>query len=191
MLKLGLSLLLSLFFLLQVNGATRDEVTMADSITVEGKTLLLNGMTTRKAKSLGVTAKVYVGGLYLEAKESDGDKIVKSDTMKRIVMHYIFFRAPGKKIKKGWKEAFRKQCGDKAICKAEKSNLKIFNKQVKTMTKDDKMILDFSKDKIDVILEKKKKTTKVTINSRKFADIILKAFVKANTDDFRKPLGVN
>ena len=191
MLKLSLSIIIGLFLSLQTFAGTRDDVTMADSITVGGKTLLLNGMTTRTASNFGITVKVYVGGLYLEAKESSGPKIVSSDTMKRVVMHYIFFRAPGKKIKKGWKDAFRKYCGDKAACEAEKANLKIFNKQVKTMTKNDKMILDFYKDKINVIIEKKKKKTTVTIPSRKFADIILKAFVMAKSKSFRGPLGID
>ncbi len=191
MLKLSLSLFIGLFLSLQTFAATRDKVTMEDSITVAGKTLLLNGMTTRMASKMGVTVKVYVGGLYLEAKESNGPKIVASDTMKRIVMHYIFFRAPGKKIKQGWKDSFKANCGDEATCKAQKANLKIFNKQVKTMTKNDKMILDFYKDKLEVTLEKKKKTTKVTIADRKFADIILKAFVQAKTKAFRGPLGID
>lgn len=175
----------------QVNAGELNGIKMDDKITVEGKNLLLNGMTTRTASNFGITVKVYIGGLYLEKKESNADKVVSSDTMKRIVMHYIFFRAPKKKIKKGWKKAFNDHCGDKATCEAERPNLKVFNKQVKTMTKNDKMILDFYKDKIDVILEKKKKTTKVTIKSRKFADIILKAFVKAKSKKFRGPLGID
>lgn len=191
MLKLSLSIIIGLFLSLQTFAGTRDDITMADSITVAGKTLLLNGMTTRTASNFGITVKVYVGGLYLEAKESSGPKIVSSDTIKRVVMHYIFFRAPGDKIKKGWEDSFNKFCGKKAACEAEKANLKLFNKQVKTMTKNDKMILDFYKDKIDVILEKKKKTTTVTIPSRKFADIILKAFVMAKSKDFRGPLGID
>jgi len=191
MLKLSLSVIVGLFISSQTFAETRDKVTMADSITVGGKTLLLNGMTTRKASNFGVTVKVYVGGLYLEEKESDAAKIVSSNTTKRVVMDYIFFRAPGKRIKKGWKDAFSKYCGDKAACEAEKANLKIFNKQVKTMTKGDKMILDFYKDKIDVTVEKKKKPTNVSIPSRKFADIILKAFVMAKSKSFRGPLGID
>jgi hypothetical protein len=72
-------------------------VTMPDSIQVEGKTLVLNGMALRKK----VIFKVYVAGLYLPQKESSGEKILKADQERRCVMHWL--RSVGtKKINGGW-----------------------------------------------------------------------------------------
>ncbi len=74
-------------------------VKMDDTITVEGKTLVLNGMALRKK----FIFKVYVAGLYLEQKEKDANKILKEDKMRRVIMHFV--RSVGKKkIYNGWYE---------------------------------------------------------------------------------------
>ena len=51
-------------------------VTLADQVTVEGRTLVLNGMGLRQATILRV--HVYVGGLYLEARSADASQIMAS-----------------------------------------------------------------------------------------------------------------
>ena len=57
-------------------------VALPDSITVEGKTLVLNGMGVRKATIFRV--KVYVAGLYLENTSRNADEIVRSEQVKRL-----------------------------------------------------------------------------------------------------------
>ena len=69
-----------------LNAATLNGVTLPDSQTVAGKTLVLNGLGLRSK----MMVKVYVAGLYLEQKSSDPNAIMKSDTPKRIVMHFIY-----------------------------------------------------------------------------------------------------
>lgn len=61
-------------------------VTLSDTQSVAGKNLVLNGLGLRTK----VFVKVYVAGLYLEQKSSDPSAIIKSDTPKRIVMHFIY-----------------------------------------------------------------------------------------------------
>ena len=57
-------------------------VTLPDSLTVEDKTLVLNGMGIRKATIFNV--KVYVAGFYLENRSRSADAIVRSEQVKRL-----------------------------------------------------------------------------------------------------------
>lgn len=59
-------------------------VALPDSITVEGKTLVLNGMGIRKATIFRV--KAYVAGFYLENKSRSADEIIRSEQVKRLDM---------------------------------------------------------------------------------------------------------
>lgn len=73
-----------------LNGATLADVTMPDTLTVEGQTLVLNGMALRKK----VVFKVYVDGLYLPQKEKSAERILQNDQMRHNVLH--FKRSVGK-----------------------------------------------------------------------------------------------
>jgi len=87
--------------------ATFKGVEMANSVTVDGTKLVLNGMALRKK----VIFKVYVAGLYLTEKEKDGDKILKEDKMRRTVMHFV--RSVGKgKISGGWMDGLEANTPD-------------------------------------------------------------------------------
>ena len=80
-------------------------VTLPDRISVDARTLVLNGMGLREATFLKVD--VYVAGLYLEKKSSDADEIVRSDQAKQLVMKFV--RAVGRKdLVKAWNEGFEK-----------------------------------------------------------------------------------
>lgn len=80
-----------------LTAGTLKGVTMDDSIEVEGQKLVLNGMALRKK----FIFKVYVAGLYIPQKETDAEKILKADRMRRCVMHWL--RSVGKdKINGGW-----------------------------------------------------------------------------------------
>jgi hypothetical protein len=81
-------LLLSLMLLVPtvVSAAELAGVTMADKITVNGQPLVLNGLGLRKK----FFVKVYVGGLYLQAKMSNPASILASDTSRRMSMHFLY-----------------------------------------------------------------------------------------------------
>jgi hypothetical protein len=87
---------------------TKDGVTMADTVSVGGKTLVLNGLGTRKATVLVIgRVKVYVAGLYLEAKEKNGQTILNSTTAKRLVLKFV--RDVEKdKVTNAWDEGFQR-----------------------------------------------------------------------------------
>ncbi len=68
------------------SAASLADVTLEDKITVNGQTLVLNGLGLRKKFFI----KVYVGGLYLQAKLSNPATIVGSDTSRRMVMAFLY-----------------------------------------------------------------------------------------------------
>jgi Chalcone isomerase-like len=77
--------LLALASILHLDAASLAGVTLPDTVTVGNTHLLLNGLGLRTK----FMVKVYVAGLYLVQKSSDGDAIVKADETKRIVMHFL------------------------------------------------------------------------------------------------------
>ena len=76
-------MLITLLSAANLPAATVAGVTLPDSAKVGNQTLVLNGMGLRT--KMGV--KVYVAGLYLTQKSSDGTAIVNADAPKRIVLH--------------------------------------------------------------------------------------------------------
>jgi hypothetical protein len=85
--KSVISLVLLLFVsfsAIALSAASLAGVSLPDSQQVAGKNLVLNGLGLRTK----MMVKVYVAGLYLEQKSSDPNAIMKSDTPKRIVMHF-------------------------------------------------------------------------------------------------------
>jgi hypothetical protein len=74
-------------------------VNLEDRITVNGQQLVLNGAGIRKKLFI----KVYVGGLYLPAKQNNASSILAADTPRRMVMAFVF--SVGKeKIAEAWDE---------------------------------------------------------------------------------------
>ncbi|MEO8503548.1 MAG: chalcone isomerase family protein [Acidobacteriota bacterium] len=61
-------------------------VTLSDTAKVGEQSLVLNGVGLRKKLFI----KVYVGGLYLPAKQADAEKILTADESRRLVMHFVF-----------------------------------------------------------------------------------------------------
>lgn len=105
-------LLLTVAFLLVLPttyliAGTLKGVTMPDSIELEGKTLVLNGMALRKK----IIFKVYVAGLYLPQKESNAEKILQADGERRCVMHWLRSVGTGK-ITDAWYEGLEANTPD-------------------------------------------------------------------------------
>src|SRR5262249_48725361 len=94
-----------------IEAGTLAGVTLPDQITVDSKTLVLNGIGLREATWLKVD--VYVAGLYLETKSSDPEAIIGSEQTKRLVMRFV--RAVDRAaLLKGWNEGFEKSTGPSA-----------------------------------------------------------------------------
>lgn len=61
-------------------------VTLPDTLTVGGQSLVLNGMGLREKYFIDV----YVGALYLPAKTTDATKAITDDVPKQITMHMTY-----------------------------------------------------------------------------------------------------
>lgn len=66
--------------------ATLADVTLPDKAEAGGQTLVLNGLGLRKKFFI----KVYVGGLYLPAKERSPAKILGADASRRMSFHFLY-----------------------------------------------------------------------------------------------------
>lgn len=81
-------------------GRTLNDVTMPETIEVEGRTLHLNGMALRKKFII----KVYVGGLYVSTKSSSAQEILGADEPRRMVMHFISGHGTKSKMCGAWND---------------------------------------------------------------------------------------
>jgi hypothetical protein len=78
--------LLAIAFALPLLAATIGDVNLENSVTVNNQNLVLNGGGIRKKFFI----KVYVGGLYLPAKNNNAAAILATDAPRRMVMHFVY-----------------------------------------------------------------------------------------------------
>jgi hypothetical protein len=89
-------------------GAECREVQFADSATVGGAELVLNGMGLRKVTFLKV--KVYVAGLYLGEATGDAGRILGSNQPWRLALHFLR-EVEASDIRDAFLEGFEKATG--------------------------------------------------------------------------------
>ncbi len=82
-------------------------VTLPPTADVAGTTLHLNGVALRKK----AIVKVYVAGLYLPAKASDGAAILAADEPRRLVMQFVRDVDAGKMCD-AWDDSLKKNTPD-------------------------------------------------------------------------------
>ena len=94
------SLALAVVFVLPAAAGELAGVTMSDKVSVGDHELVLNGMGLRKKFII----KVYVAGLYLPAKQANGERVLAADTARRTVMHFLYGVDKGK-ICEAWNDS--------------------------------------------------------------------------------------
>ena len=91
-------------------------VNLPDTLKAGNEELLLNGAGLRTK----FVVKVYAGGLYLKAKNSDAQKIIAADEPMAIRMQFIHDGVDAKKLIEAWNEGFANGTGgNTAPIKAE------------------------------------------------------------------------
>lgn len=144
--------------------AEKGGVTMPDTKTVEGKSLVLNGMGLREATVFNVD--VYAAGLYLETKSHDGKAIAASDQTKQLMLHFV--RDVDKDdIVGAWNEGFKKNGG------ADQAKIDQLNSWMSDMKDGQEMYFNFKKDGEMKVIVNVKGTTKGTISGDDFARVFL------------------
>jgi Chalcone isomerase-like len=81
-----LALTLALVPVPAANAATLANTSLPDKADASGQALVLNGLGLRKKFFI----KVYVGGLYLPAKERSAAKVLAADAPRRMAFHFLY-----------------------------------------------------------------------------------------------------
>ena len=136
----SLMMLLSVMFATSINARQLDDVTLPDSVTVDGTdaTLQLNGMGYRTK----FVFDIYVAGLYTESRVKSRDAAQALKGPKRVVMHMVYDEVERKKITNGWKDGFEENNSEKQLEKLQ-ARLKIFNSYFPDLKKNDVLLFDY------------------------------------------------
>ena len=126
-------------------------VKLPDQVTVQGKTLKLNGLGLRQATFLKFNA--YAGGLYLENLMHDAEAIANSEQAKSIEI--VFMRdVSAKQMADAFQEGFDKNCI--AGCAELKPNIPKLQGLLKDMKKGEALAFHFLNDGVEVIIRGQK-----------------------------------
>lgn len=112
-------------------------VSLPDSVQLENKTLQLNGAGIRTKFFFDI----YVAGLYLEAKSSQVETIISSNTTKRITMDILYDEVTKEKLTGGWNEGFNNNQSAQQM-QALQERLDLFNSFFNTAHKGDRIAFD-------------------------------------------------
>jgi len=135
----------------QAAAAEISGVKLPDQVTIQGKSLKLNGLGLRQATFLKFNA--YAAGLYLENAMHDGDAIANSDQAKSIEM--VFMRdVSAKQMSDAFQEGFDKNCV--AGCAELKPHIAKLQGLLKEMKKGETMAYHFLADGVDVMIRGQK-----------------------------------
>ena len=160
----------------------KDGVEMPDSMPIEGKELILNGLGTRKATFFNV--HVYVGGLYLEEKSQKPKEFINNNSLKHINMHFV--RDVDKTdIVEGWNEAFENAVPTKTRNKIQEK-IANFNSKMRDMAEGQAMKLTFYPQKVTFTV---KDNGPHTIEGETFSRSLLSVwFINAKDQGLKKGL---
>lgn len=133
-------LLYTALFSAAVEARQLDDVTLPDSVTIDGTdvALQLNGMGYRTK----FVFDIYVGGLYTESSVKSRDEAQALNGPKRVVMHMVFDEVEREKITNGWNDGFEENNSDEQLEKLQ-ARLKTFNSYFPDLKKNDVLLFDF------------------------------------------------
>jgi hypothetical protein len=109
-----LFVLLALLLLSPVAMAKKvGDVDVADSISLGGQNLALNGAGIRIKKVAFISIEIYSAGMYLTAKESDAQAVINADDPMAIRLYITTNKATKEKLTDAWNEGFDRATGGK------------------------------------------------------------------------------
>ncbi len=118
-----------------------EDVNVADSATVGGQALVLNGVGVRTK----LFFDIYIGALYLPAKSDDAAKVIHSAGNKRVWMHFLYSEVSLDKLVAGWNDGFKNNQSEASMA-ALQARLDSFNALFSSMIKGDELTFDFVAD---------------------------------------------
>jgi outer membrane PBP1 activator LpoA protein len=156
-------------------------VTLPPTVTVEGKTVHLNGAGLRTKMMF----KVYVAGLYLENTGKDAAAVVSSDQVKSMRLA-ILRSLKGKQVSEAIEEGFEKN--SKAQMGALKARLDKLATLIPNVEKGDDIVLTYVPGKGTVVTVKG--SEKGVVEGKDFGDALFAVWLGANPvqEDLKKEL---
>jgi hypothetical protein len=147
-------------------------VKLPDQVTLQGKTLKLNGVGLRQATILKFN--VYAAGLYLENASKDGETIANADQLKSIEI--VFLRdVSAKQMADAFQEGFDKNC--LADCATLKPDIAKLQGLMKDMKKGEVMAYHFLTDGVDVMIRGQKAGS---IGDKAFSHQLIRCWIGKN-----------
>lgn len=143
-------------------------VQMADSYSVAGEHLTLNGMAVRDKFFI----KVYVGGLYLPKHMNKADEIIRSDTPKALLMQFVR-DVKRDKLVQAYSEAFASNAPD--IAARQKTNVERFFAFLTDVKEGDRIGFVYEPGKGSRF--SLNGNDKLTIDGKEFADLFLLVYI--------------
>ena len=118
-----------------VDAAVVADVQFADTATVAGQSITINGAGLREF----AWVDLYVGALYLPRPMTDPNSIIKGEMPKRIVLHFVFKEVPKNRLG----ETFTDRIEDDPALQAIEPEIRRMVSLFETMYAGDEMILDY------------------------------------------------
>lgn len=149
--------------------ASFEGVEFPDSIENAGDALVLNGLGPRFATMAKI--RVYVAGLYVPAKTSDADELIRSQGPKKIVM----------KFQRDVSAEQSREAWEKGLEKASKAYPKITDRipqlmaAMNDMKKEEEMVYSFSDDQVEILVRGE---SKAVIKGRDFIEALFTVWLK-------------
>jgi hypothetical protein len=131
--------MLALFasLLLPAHAREFEGVTLPDTATVGGQALVLNGMGLREKFFINI----YVGGLYLPAKTTDGKSATDQDVPKKLVMNFTYSGGvPKDKMVEAYEEGLTANVPNRA---AQAENFKTFYSWIGDVSAGDQIVYEY------------------------------------------------
>lgn len=161
-------------------------VKMADRIDVSGQALVLNGMALRKK----FIFKVYVAGLYLPQKEKNAQIILRADTARQAVMHFLR-DVEKEKITEAWLDGLKENTPQASV--ELKKQFQILCAQMQDMKENQRLVFTYIPGKGTTIEVNGK--NKGLIEGKAFSDALTACWIGPNPgpgEDFKAEiLGYN
>lgn len=119
------------------NAVTIEGVNIPASVTVDDTVLVLNGAGVRKR----FFVNVYIGALYLLAKETTAEAILTSSGTKSVRLHFLYSEVDVKKLADAWIDGFKNNNGE-AEYDALRPRIERFNALFRTVKRGETILID-------------------------------------------------
>ncbi len=158
--------LLCAIFSVSLTAAEIQGAKFPDSVSEQGKNLVLNGLGVRTYWSFNV----YAAALYQESKNQNPSAILDSKAVR--VLRMFYFRDVGQgDALKVWKKSFQAYCPDP--CEKFKQSMDQFYAQISSIEKGQEATYVFSEDTVEI----RSKTGTTKIMQPEFPKIVLSTWI--------------